>query len=89
MSFLKAAILPILVTGSTVAFYAICETKPKMVDTSGVPAYMSGPSVDDVLRCMGDDPNSIYDPADDPELKPYAAKRSDELVGSRVAHSVQ
>ncbi len=36
--------------------------------------YKTGPSIEDAIRALGDDPESAINPDNDPELRPYILK---------------
>ena len=64
------------------AFYELSPSRVRMIDVDAELAsrgidlakYQLGPSVADLLRALGDDPENAINPDTDPELSPYFIK---------------
>jgi hypothetical protein len=75
------AMLALLVSAGA-AFYALSPPRVRMIDVDAEMAargidlskYMLGPSIEDAIQALGGDPESVVNPDNDPELRPYFAK---------------
>jgi hypothetical protein len=75
------AMLALLVSAG-VAFYALSPPRVRMIDVDAEMAargidlskYMLGPSIEDAIRALGDDPESAIEADNDPELRPHILK---------------
>ena len=73
--------LALFVSAGT-AFYELSPSRNRLIDLDALMAsrgmdrtkYVTGPSLDDVIRALGDDPEKLIKPDDDPELRPYFGK---------------
>jgi len=84
MNAVKSLSLPVFITVAAALFYAGACTPTTMVNVDEIhrargldpDVYRTGPSTEDAMRAMGEDPDSAVDSDRDPELAPFMPTKS-------------